>query len=219
MCSLPRPPSTTTSSSSSTSARSSSTSSLIYCCIFVFHLNLLLQLHLPTAPAPLAAAVPYSFLLILLFYWPPLIVAALLSYSSEFCKLRSKSNKDPARIYIHLVDPKDTNAAASNYCSKATKCGIYLAKQYLIGGFKNVVSCKKFLKPVKEEIENTCKRKKKKKWSKLICYLIWMLWWMKEMNEEVKIDGVWKKAVCSLQASSLKSNAKRAIGMHSTPPI
>ncbi|CAL9111177.1 unnamed protein product, partial [Musa textilis] len=46
------------------------------------------------------------------------------------------------------------------FCDKTTKCGIFRAKQHLVGNFKNTTACKKCPLEVKEELLSYMNEKK-----------------------------------------------------------
>lgn len=69
------------------------------------------------------------------------------------------SRKELALNHMHLKDPKDTNATC-NYCPKVMEGGVYRAKQHLVGGFRNIIGCKKVPEPVKEDMKNYMLKKR-----------------------------------------------------------
>ncbi|XP_052208194.1 uncharacterized protein LOC127811998 [Diospyros lotus] len=69
------------------------------------------------------------------------------------------SKTDPAWNYFE-ADPNDRNTTTYKFCRKVTKCGIFRAKQHLVGGFRNTKSCPKCPLSVKEEIEEYMQKKK-----------------------------------------------------------
>ncbi|XP_020090213.1 uncharacterized protein LOC109711517 isoform X2 [Ananas comosus] len=64
------------------------------------------------------------------------------------------SKRDPAWKYVHLVDQKNKNDLACNFCQKVTKGGIYRAKQHIVGGFRNAKACSRCPPHVREEIKD-----------------------------------------------------------------
>ena len=58
------------------------------------------------------------------------------------------------------TDSNDRNIIICKFCRKVTKCGIFRAKQHLVGGFKNTKTCPKYPPSVKQEIGEYMQKKK-----------------------------------------------------------
>ena len=69
--------------------------------------------------------------------------------------------KDPTWKYGRLQNDQDINTHVCGFCSKITTGGAYIMKQqHLVGGYRNVTTCRKCPDYVKEEIKKYMSKKK-----------------------------------------------------------